>query len=66
MCPLGRPKSIKWSLKSKSNPKWDKYGFSTVGMMFQLAPEAIKHKRKMRKKYGDVPKDLLYSANKVL
>jgi hypothetical protein len=64
IAPLGRSKDISWSLTSKKDPRWNTSGQDTVGMMFQTAPGARRHIKRMKKKYGKKPSDLEYEAYK--
>lgn len=62
LAPLGRPKKITWSIKSKTDKRWHTGGTSTVGMIFQQAPEAVRFIKARKKFWGEPPKDLIYEA----
>jgi len=64
LAPIGRPKKIFWSLTSKKDPRWDASDKSTVAMIFQTAPNALNHIKRMKEKYGKMPDDLEYNGHK--
>ena len=64
LAPLGRPKTIRWKITSKTDSRWN--GDGECGGLISMSPRAANyHLKKCRRKYGKQPKDLLYEANVV-
>ena len=63
LAPIGRPKTIHWSVRSKKDPRWNKSG-SCLGLILMRPHEVNDWIKKCRKKYGKQPKDLTYEAYK--
>lgn len=62
-CMFG-PRSGSWALYSKLDPRWNVSGESKTISIVEMAPEAKKALRSLRKRYGKTPKDLEYSCMK--
>lgn len=65
LSPLCRPKEVKWAITSKKDPRWDRSGISTVGMIFQMPGRAKDWLKKCENKHGKRPNDLEYVAHKI-
>jgi len=63
LAPIGRPKTICWSIHSKKDPRWNKSG-RCFGLILMRPREANTWIEKCQKKYGKQPKDLTYEAYK--
>lgn len=63
LAPLGRSKTIHWTIISKIDTRWNGHGES--GGFITVLPHNInKHIEKCEKRYGKRPKDLTYEAHK--
>lgn len=63
LCPLGRMKTIYWTLTSKKDSRWNGKG-NMPGFITKSPANANEHLKKCRKKYGKQPDDLMYEAHK--